>query len=229
MSRRQFCPACLAEAPFHRAAWDLVLVGCCPHHAVQLIAGCSRCGAPSGWAGPGVVECKALVAPIWAGWPHRPPTVPRRKRPPMSWHSRPGRPLDGCQRRCAPSKAATCCGWRCLSEYWPAIGRVRRRPEALAAAGSAVVAGVAEAGIQFLRAWPGPLHELVAAAAAGAGGRPGRFGVRRTLGPLHGWLASVPVGPARNASVAASRTTLRATLRSSPTSPGGHRSPGRRA
>ncbi len=47
---RKVCPACLHEAAYHRAIWDLSFISACPHHSVLLVDECS-CGQPLRWGG----------------------------------------------------------------------------------------------------------------------------------------------------------------------------------
>lgn len=37
---RRWCPHCLAEAPYHRVWWDIVAIGTCPFHNVELVSDC---------------------------------------------------------------------------------------------------------------------------------------------------------------------------------------------
>jgi hypothetical protein len=52
------CPACLAAAPFTRAAWDLAAVTACPVHRVMLLRACPKCGEPIRWTRRRVCRCK---------------------------------------------------------------------------------------------------------------------------------------------------------------------------
>src|SRR5579859_240322 len=54
---RRYCPKCLAEAAWHRAAWDFALLTCCPKHGILLQAHCSFCDRPVGWSAPNIAIC----------------------------------------------------------------------------------------------------------------------------------------------------------------------------
>ncbi len=77
--------------------------------------------------------------------------------------------------------------------------RAKRRIATLAAAGAASVAAVMASGVEALRDWPGPLRACLAAEAARASERPGRYGARKTLGGVYGWVRDMEGGPIRNA------------------------------
>lgn len=49
-AERKVCPACLREASYHRAIWDLSFISACPHHSALLVDECS-CGQPLRWGG----------------------------------------------------------------------------------------------------------------------------------------------------------------------------------
>lgn len=54
---RRWCPACLEEVPYHRAAWDLLPIGACHRHKLVLAWLCPGCGNEVGWPGK-MVECR---------------------------------------------------------------------------------------------------------------------------------------------------------------------------
>lgn len=80
-----------------------------------------------------------------------------------------------------------------------------RRIETLSAAGPDAVATVMVAGVQALGSWPTSFRDYLEGARLGAGKRPGRYGARKTIGPLYGWLQGVEPGPIRDAIVAVLR------------------------
>lgn len=53
------CVACLTEAPYARALWDMTLVEGCHQHATTLIDQCPHCSAPLKWARREVSTCGA--------------------------------------------------------------------------------------------------------------------------------------------------------------------------
>lgn len=48
-AQRRFCPGCLAEAPFHRAVWDITTFPGCGRHRVALRTVCAECGSAPRW------------------------------------------------------------------------------------------------------------------------------------------------------------------------------------
>ncbi|MFL7904309.1 TniQ family protein [Azospirillum argentinense] len=57
LSPRRACPACLADAPFHRMVWDLAPATACIPHACRLMTACPGCGRLLGWDHPSVTTC----------------------------------------------------------------------------------------------------------------------------------------------------------------------------
>jgi hypothetical protein len=53
----RFCPTCLLEEPYWRAAWDLTLMVACPIHSVRLRDSCSVCHRPLSWKRGRISEC----------------------------------------------------------------------------------------------------------------------------------------------------------------------------
>jgi hypothetical protein len=53
------CTACLTEAPYARALWDMTLVEGCHLHGTSLIDQCPNCAAPLKWARREVARCGA--------------------------------------------------------------------------------------------------------------------------------------------------------------------------
>lgn len=51
------CGACLAEARYHRAVWDLAFAGVCPDHRMKLIQSCQDCNRTFRWNRPSVARC----------------------------------------------------------------------------------------------------------------------------------------------------------------------------
>ena len=51
------CIECLAEEPYHRAAWHLSFCWVCPVHSRFLVATCPDCGRPLRWRGGDLTRC----------------------------------------------------------------------------------------------------------------------------------------------------------------------------
>lgn len=60
--RPRVCPACLAEAPFRRLAWELLPMQVCPRHRCRLLARCPGCGHGLSWSMPSVLRCRCGFA-----------------------------------------------------------------------------------------------------------------------------------------------------------------------
>lgn len=56
--RLKFCPACLAEKPYHRKIWDVLIVTVCPIHGNLLVDLCSKCKTPIAWEKPPLLYCQ---------------------------------------------------------------------------------------------------------------------------------------------------------------------------
>jgi hypothetical protein len=54
---RRACPACLAEAPYHRVWWDWTFVSSCPFHDCMLAKNCS-CGSTLTWEDGSPFRCR---------------------------------------------------------------------------------------------------------------------------------------------------------------------------
>lgn len=57
LTRPRFCPACLAEDSYWRAAWDLKYVTACSHHRVRLRDVCEACGRRLSWRRQSLLTC----------------------------------------------------------------------------------------------------------------------------------------------------------------------------
>lgn len=66
--RRAFCPACLNEAAFHRASWELHFLTACPVHRCALATICPRCEKAVDWNTSTLTGCRCgqdlRVAPV---------------------------------------------------------------------------------------------------------------------------------------------------------------------
>ena len=61
---RKFCPLCLDEASYWRAAWSLMLVTCCVRHNSWLLDRCGACGATVAVEAMGHFRCTNCGAPL---------------------------------------------------------------------------------------------------------------------------------------------------------------------
>lgn len=52
-----YCPLCLAQSPYLRAAWELTLYRACAMHRILLEDVCPHCNHPTTWLRPGVARC----------------------------------------------------------------------------------------------------------------------------------------------------------------------------
>ena len=55
---RRWCPDCLAEHPYHRAAWDVAAVSHCVTHRRPLETKCPGCREPVGWDRLDLLRCR---------------------------------------------------------------------------------------------------------------------------------------------------------------------------
>lgn len=56
-TRVRWCPACLAEEPYMRAAWSLKLIVACPRHRLMLRESCDSCGKVYSWTSAPFTRC----------------------------------------------------------------------------------------------------------------------------------------------------------------------------
>lgn len=54
---RYTCPLCIAEEPFHRAKWDLIIYDACAKHGCRLHRRCPNCRRDLGYR-PDLAKCK---------------------------------------------------------------------------------------------------------------------------------------------------------------------------
>lgn len=62
----QFCPACLAEAAYHRLLWSATAVAACVRHRVLLAQGCPACGTATRIRDIATARCGACGADLTA-------------------------------------------------------------------------------------------------------------------------------------------------------------------
>ena len=62
----RLCPACYAEVPVHRSAWQQATMDQCDRHSVRLLSACSECGSgfrtPALWQDDRCEQCGLLFA-----------------------------------------------------------------------------------------------------------------------------------------------------------------------
>ncbi|WP_188312079.1 TniQ family protein [Salinarimonas soli] len=75
ISQRRFCPACLAENPYHRVWWDLPAFARCPYHELD-IACTDAGGLALPWWSPSFSHSPTGKPLQRFGVPHRTPPVP---------------------------------------------------------------------------------------------------------------------------------------------------------
>lgn len=196
LDRRRACPACLAERPLHRAAWDFALASACPTHAIRLVHRCPGCRRGFGWdrSDPARCRCGLTLADIGGEAVPAEETAANARALELvagmetSWLAR---PLAGLDRADMPHLLM------CLGMFltgWPR----QRRIETLVAAGTDAVAAVLIAGVRALEDWPLSIHAFLRQQAAAAAGRKGRYGARKTIGPFYEWLTQMEAGAVKD-------------------------------
>ena len=191
-SRRRFCPGCLADAPFHRAAWDVVVLPGCALHRTSLSSECSVCGALPRWtrSWPHLcsgAECRAELSEqaVGADLDEEAVGVCTRVAALVNGDVPPGNaPLSAGDTLAAAARL----GSFALEVPWKSI--VHCAPDGLGQGRVAqtVLADVMGVGLAALAEWPKGLHAYVKALRAGKGARRGRHGANKDLGPIVGWF-----------------------------------------
>ena len=62
--RRRYCPECLAEKPYWRAAWSVSLATVCVRHETCLCDSCPKCGRALDWRDPRLGYCGECGEPL---------------------------------------------------------------------------------------------------------------------------------------------------------------------
>jgi hypothetical protein len=193
---RRFCPACLGERLHHRARWDLALTTACPDHRIRLVERCPGCGRSTAWnSGLDRCACDVEFSTVrTAAVTAREALVDARLLEVLA----PGRPswLAAALAACEPGdllRLLMCLGM--FTTGWPR----QRRIEALVSAGPEAVARVTSAGMAVFEGWPVSLQGFLSRQEAGAAGRRGRYGSRKSLGPFYEWLTLMEKGPVKTA------------------------------
>ncbi|WP_109096092.1 TniQ family protein [Azospirillum sp. TSH64] len=158
LSPRRACPACLADAPFHRMVWDLAPATACIQHACRLITACPSCGRLLDWHHPSIAKCPcgqpiadAPTTPVTETEVEAVTTLHRLVgNQPIPW-------LHPTFTECDRSDLVKIT----LLIGMAAIGWTGRcRVVSLVATGSDATAAVTIAGVDGLRQWPESLSEI---------------------------------------------------------------------
>jgi hypothetical protein len=192
---RRVCIACLKEQPFHRALWDCTLKTTCAGHAMFLRSACPSCQRDLGWQTTSVFHCAC-------GFDLR---------------TAEGTPLDASLAEASSfiDEIFGCSTASSLEAELPPLdtGNLLQLLLQLGQLGSETdialrpthmiqqadrLAEVVAIGVQGLLPWPCSFHALLERIAARKEQRPGRFGMRKALGPAASWIASLqesnPIG-----------------------------------
>jgi hypothetical protein len=193
---RRFCPACLGERLHHRARWDLALTTACPDHRIRLAERCPGCGRSTGWnSGLDRCACGVEFSTVrTAAVTAREALVDAR----LSELLAPGSPSWLAASLAACERGDLLRLLMCLGMFTTGWSR-QRRTEALISAGPEAVARIASAGMAAFEDWPVSLHGFLSRQEAGAAGRRGRYGARKSLGPFYEWLTLMEAGPIKTA------------------------------
>ncbi len=206
LRRRRACPACLGETDYHRAVWDLSLVGCCPVHRLLLTSACGRCGKPLRWQ-TSLTRCDHCQADLLSVQQPACTESEALATEKFQWLAG-GDPVPWLPEVLAEADRSD------LMRLVMALGILgsgwegQRRPEGVAAAGSSAAARIVVHGIAVLEEWPTAFEDILRGAARGSDARRGRFGARRGLGDLYDLLAALPGGAIRNAVAEVARGVL---------------------
>ena len=156
ISGRRFCPACLADYPYHRAAWDLALVTACPEHKARLVARCPACNRKTDWRQPTVALCPCGAMLKWSKMLLVSTEEAQANANVLNLATGLDTPwlpirLQACARSDL-TRVLMCLGM--FLTGW----RGQRRIEALVASGPERTAAVLVAGMRCLEDWPNSLH-----------------------------------------------------------------------
>ena len=189
LGRRKFCPACIGEAPYHRAFWDLTLATVCPVHAVRLVDRCPHCERTLNWKAGPITSCSSSRC---AGDLHWAEAVPV-----------PGTEMGGvrglhrlmhtgeCSEFGAPVRALPVGEQIRLMFHLGCLARGREaisRPTDFARLHPGEVHLVLDAGWRMCSDWPSAFHAFLDSRRERARERKGRYGVHKHFGHLHRWL-----------------------------------------
>lgn len=186
-AQRRFCPACLAEAPFHRAVWDITTFPGCGRHRVALRHACPECGSTPRWtrmwshrcSNP---DCSADLSLHQVDFDFDDGLADTCLQVESLFH-------EGVPGSAAPLsvgdtlEAAARLGSYALRVPWESVAAAWREDPTL-------LARVMQAGMAALANWPDGLHDYLGARREESATRKGRHGAAKELGPVTGWIWS---------------------------------------
>ncbi|TLU71889.1 TniQ family protein [Lichenicoccus roseus] len=195
-ARRSFCPACLAEKPYHRDMWDLALSTACLRHRTLLSNECHACGKTTGWRDSSIRTCRCGFdlsrSPMQA--------IPDGALAAISevhvlfgtddvLDDPRSTPWPKVLRSLGAEEASSLMfhlGWYASSRS--GIPRSLADPAFLDA-----VPSILTLGYQIGLDWPEAFHAFLSRCAALTPAE-GRYGARRAFGPILGWMTSLDKG-----------------------------------
>lgn len=184
-AQRRFCPGCLAEAPFHRALWDVTTFPGCGRHRIALRSACLECGSTPRWtrmwshrcSNP---ECGADLSLQRVEAEFDDDLADTCLRVETLFH-------EGVPGTSAPlsvgdtMEAAARLGSHALRTPWASVAAAWREDPTL-------LARAMQAGMAALANWPEGLHDYLGARRQESATRKGRHGAAKELGPVNGWI-----------------------------------------
>jgi hypothetical protein len=188
LSNRRVCPECLQDSLHHRAWWDIAALTCCPIHKRPLLKRCPGCGGVMRWKGYRFYHCGAAACRFdlrktvhdgpSADWAHITGLLEL-----LTAH--PSARLPGSGFAFGEALEASYIVGQMLR-----TDRMPKRTSRFLLTGGEDVAWVMEAGWSALVDWPVKFERALSAMRERAGGRGGRYGLRREFGKLPRWFAT---------------------------------------
>lgn len=196
MAYRKVCPECLAETGVHRRSWHLKAVNVCVTHRIPLVSRCSWCRQTLGWHTSSVTRCSC-------GQDLRRVTVAKMTDPTLRGTATVLAALGidpaghGPAFKRPPQIAALHAsdlislilhlGW--FSEYGGVLPR-----STFSESFRHLIPTALNAGAALISDWPVGVLRLFDRMARQGAARPGRFGLRRDLGPVANWITELDEG-----------------------------------
>ncbi|WP_338666031.1 TniQ family protein [Pararoseomonas sp. SCSIO 73927] len=182
---RRCCPDCFRENPIHQARWDLIVLPGCSRHRTALRGSCSACGTSFRWGSTGAPCCPSPGCGL--------PFEEQAAGVLMGDDAVEGSSLveallrDGVPAGSAPlSVGDTLTAASVIGTFL-----LGRRPQVVRQASRTDQVWLAEAmraGLLALGEWPGPFRAVLSILQTHKEQNPGRFGLRKELGPLAHWV-----------------------------------------
>lgn len=193
MAYRKVCPKCLASTGIHRRAWHLKAVNVCIIHQIPLASQCPRCRLTLRWNNSSVTRCGC-------GQDLRRMSVPEIPELSVSGTEavlaalgieaiNRGLPLQ-LPNQFLHLHASDLISLMLHLGWFSEQGGVFPR-SAFSERSRHQIPAALNAGAALLPKWPGSAHRLLDTMARGGSARPGRFGLRRELGPIANWIAEL--------------------------------------